>query len=66
MRVLTVFSIFFLPLNFLAGIYGMNFEHMPELKHPHGYTTVLLMMGLISLGIFIWVHKKGWLKEPEE
>jgi len=66
MRVLTVFSIFFLPLNFLAGIYGMNFEHMPELKHPHGYTAVLLMMGFISLGIFIWVHRKGWLKEPEE
>lgn len=66
MRVLTVFSIFFLPLNFLAGVYGMNFEHMPELKHPHGYTAVLLMMGFISLGIFIWVHRKGWLKEPEE
>lgn len=66
MRVLTVFSIFFLPLNFLAGIYGMNFDHMPELKHPHGYTAVLILMGFISLGIFIWVHKKGWLKEPEE
>lgn len=66
MRVLTVFSIFFLPLNFLAGIYGMNFEFMPELKHPHGYTAVLIIMGLVSLGIFIWVQKKGWLKEPEE
>lgn len=66
MRVLTVFSIFFLPLNFLAGVYGMNFEHMPELKHPFGYVAVLLFMGSISLGIFIWVHKKGWLKEPEE
>lgn len=66
MRVLTVFSIFFLPLNFLAGIYGMNFEFMPELKHPHGYTSVLVVMGLVSLGIFIWVKSKGWLKEPEE
>lgn len=66
MRVLTVFSIFFLPLNFLAGIYGMNFEFMPELKHPHGYTAVLIIMGLVSLGIFVWVQRKGWLKEPEE
>lgn len=66
MRVLTVFSIFFLPLNFLAGVYGMNFEYMPELKHPYGYTAVLILMGFISLGIYIWVHKKGWLKEPEE
>lgn len=66
MRVLTVFSIFFLPLNFLAGIYGMNFEFMPELKHPHGYIAALVMMGLISIGIFVWVQKKGWMKNPED
>jgi magnesium transporter len=65
MRVLTVFSIFFLPLNFLAGVYGMNFEFMPELKHPHGYQYVLLAMFSISIVIFIWVYKKGWLKRPE-
>jgi magnesium transporter len=64
MRVLTVFSIFFLPLNFLAGVYGMNFEYMPELRHPHGYQYVLMLMLFISLVIFIWVYKRGWLKRP--
>ena len=64
MRVLTVFSIFFLPLNFLVGLYGMNFKNMPELEHPYGYYAVLVLMALISLGIFYWVLKKGWLQDP--
>ncbi len=64
MRVLTVFSIFFLPLNFLAGVYGMNFEHMPELHTENGYYYVISAMALISLGIFWWVWKRGWLKKP--
>lgn len=65
MRVLTVFSIFFLPLNFLAGIYGMNFDNMPELKFEHGYYYLLAFMLSISLTIFIWFYKRGWLKRPE-
>ena len=65
MRVLTVFSIFFLPLNFLAGVYGMNFEYMPELRHKYGYHYVLLSMSIISFIIFLWVYKRGWLKRPE-
>lgn len=64
MRVLTVFSIFFLPLNFLAGIYGMNFEHMPEIHTQNGYFYVIGSMAMISLGIYIWVWRKGWLKNP--
>lgn len=64
MRVLTVFSIFFLPLNFLAGVYGMNFEHMPELHTENGYYYVMGSMGVISLGIFLWVWRRGWLKNP--
>ena len=64
MRVLTVFSIFFLPLNFLAGVYGMNFDYMPELHHNYGYHYVLASMAIISLIIFIWVYKRGWLKRP--
>jgi magnesium transporter len=66
MRVLTVFSIFFFPLNFLTGIYGMNFEYMPELKHPMGYTAILCMMVIISIAIFIWVARKGWMKNSED
>lgn len=64
MRILTVFSIFFLPLNFLAGVYGMNFEYMPELHHQNGYYIVLFAMALISVGIFVWVYRRGWLKRP--
>lgn len=64
MRVLTVFSIFFLPLNFLAGLYGMNFDNMPELHSPKGYYYLLSTMMVISIFIYYWVHKKGWLKRP--
>lgn len=64
MRVLTVFSIFFLPLNFLVGVYGMNFKYMPELDHPYGYFAVLILMALVSIFIFGWVYKKGWLQDP--
>jgi len=61
MRVLTIFSAFFLPLTFIAGIYGMNFEHMPELKWPLGYPGVLLTMAVVALGIYGWFKRKGWL-----
>ena len=64
MRVLTVFSIFFLPLNFLTGIYGMNFEHIPELKMQWGYYYLLSLMTIISTVIFFWFYRKGWLKKP--
>ncbi len=60
-RVLTIFSIFFLPLNFLTGLYGMNFEYMPELHTEHGYPIVLGTMAIISVSFFFWFHKKGWL-----
>jgi magnesium transporter len=55
---LTVFSAFFLPLTFIVGVYGMNFDNMPELRHPMGYFSVLAMMVLISLGIFGWFKSK--------
>jgi magnesium transporter len=61
MRVLTVFSAFFLPLTFIVGIYGMNFLHMPELAQPWGYPAVLLLMVGVSAGIFVWFRRKGWL-----
>jgi magnesium transporter len=58
MKLLTIFSAFFLPLTFIAGIYGMNFEHMPELRWPSGYFLTLGFMALIALGIFIWFRRK--------
>ncbi|KHD87453.1 MAG: magnesium and cobalt transport protein [Bdellovibrio sp. ArHS] len=63
MRVLTVFSIFFLPLNFIAGIYGMNFENMPELHTQNGYYIILGVMLVVVLTITYWIFKKGWLKK---
>lgn len=61
MRVLTLFSVFFLPLTFIVGIYGMNFERMPELKWPYGYAFAFLLMAVVSGGIYGWFRKKGWI-----
>ena len=61
MRVLTVFAAFFLPLTFLVGVYGMNFRFMPELEQRWGYPVVLGLMAVISLVIFIWFRRRGWL-----
>jgi magnesium transporter len=58
---MTIFSAFFMPLTFLAGIYGMNFEHMPELKWRFGYGWSFGLMGVMTLGIWLWFRRKGWL-----
>lgn len=61
MRVLTVMASIFIPLTFLAGIYGMNFEHMPELHTRWGYPlTLVLMAGLAGL-MLVYFWWKGWL-----
>jgi magnesium transporter len=61
MRVLTVITALFVPLTFLAGIYGMNFEYIPELKFEHGYFTLLGVMSVISVGLIALFKKKRWL-----
>lgn len=61
-RVLTIVSVFLLPLNFIASIYGMNFEHMPGIKNKFGYPITLGVMLIVSILFLIWFKKKGWLK----
>jgi magnesium transporter len=62
MRVLTVFSVFFLPLTFIVGVYGMNFKYMPELQEHWGYPAVLLGMGVVTFAIYRWFRLRGWLR----
>ena len=57
-RLLTIFSVFFLPLTFIVGIYGMNFEFMPELKWPAGYLYSIGLMVAVSAVIFYWFKRK--------
>jgi magnesium transporter len=57
-RLLTIFSAFFLPLTFVAGVYGMNFEFMPELKWKFGYLFSILFMLLIVIVIYLWFRRK--------
>ncbi|HEY2801499.1 MAG TPA: magnesium/cobalt transporter CorA [Chthoniobacterales bacterium] len=61
MRVLTVISSVFIPLTFIAGVYGMNFAHMPELAQPYGYGACLLVMLLIGIGQILYFKKRHWL-----
>ena len=62
MKVLTVFTSIFMPLTFIVGIYGMNFENMPELTWQYGYFGVMILMTVIGMGMYIWFRKKGWFK----
>lgn len=61
-RMLTIVSIFILPLNLVTGIYGMNFEHMPELRHPYGYALTLVSMVAVVGLVWVLLKKKGWLR----
>jgi magnesium transporter len=60
MQILTVITAVFVPLSFLAGIYGMNFEYIPELKVKHGYFILLGSMAAIALGLITIFKKKKW------
>ncbi len=61
MKVLTVFASIFIPLTFLAGIYGMNFEYMPELKWKWAYPTLWIVFITIPVVLVVYFKKKKWL-----
>ena len=61
MRVLTVITTIFMPLSFIASIYGMNFEYMPELRSPWGYPLVLGVMAAVGVGMLVLFRNKRWL-----
>ncbi|RQO37836.1 magnesium transporter CorA [Chryseobacterium sp. KBW03] len=60
MKVLAIYSIYFLPITFIAGVYGMNFDNMPELHHKYGYFITLGVMATVMISTFIYVRRKQW------
>lgn len=69
MKVLTVIATIFIPLGFIASLYGMNFDtrsawNMPELGWRFGYPAVLLLMAAVALGLVVWFRMKGWIGGP--
>jgi magnesium transporter len=71
MKVLTIISTLFIPLTFIVGIYGMNFDtqasphNMPELKWYYGYPLCLAVMAVIAVGQFFFFRRKGWIGQPK-
>jgi magnesium transporter len=61
MKVLTIMATIFIPLTFIAGIYGMNFEYMPELKWPWAYPALWILLVAIFLSMIFWFKRKKWL-----
>ncbi len=61
MKVLTIMASIFIPLSFIAGVYGMNFSYMPELQWEHGYFFVLGLMLALLIGMLVYFRRKGWL-----
>jgi len=62
MKFLTIISTIFIPLTFIAGVYGMNFDYMPELKSPYGYIFTWAVMLAIAFGSLYFFWRRGWLQ----
>lgn len=60
MKVLTIVSTIFVPLTFIASVYGMNFDRMPGLHQPWGYPGVIALMGAVAIGMVLYFHRKKW------
>lgn len=63
MKVLTIMASVFIPLTFMAGIYGMNFENMPELKYQYSYAVLWIAMALVAFAMLVYFWRKGWIFE---
>ena len=66
MKTLTVMASIFIPLTFIVGIYGMNFDHMPELRWRWGYPAVWAVMIGVVLGLVLWFYRRGWLESTDD
>jgi len=64
MKVLTIMASIFIPLTFMAGVYGMNFENMPELHSKWAYPMLLALMVMVAVGMVIYFWRKGWIGSP--
>jgi magnesium transporter len=60
MKLLTIITTIFIPLSFIAGIYGMNFDVMPELRWQYGYPSVLIAMGVVCIGMLYYFKRRKW------
>jgi magnesium transporter len=61
MKTLTLVSTVFIPLTFIVGVYGMNFDVMPELRWRFGYSLIWALMLALGGGIVLWFRWRGWL-----
>lgn len=61
MKTLTIFSAIFMPLTFIVGVYGMNFDNMPELHKQNGYYVVWGIMAVVTVGMIIYFRRRGWM-----
>jgi len=66
MKVLTIFSAIMLPLTFIAGLYGMNFDNLPELHYEYSYFIVLGVMVMVAIGMLIFFWRRGWIGNGPE
>ena len=63
MKTLTIIATIFIPLSFIAGLYGMNFDQMPELHWQYGYAFALMLMGGVVSTMLLWFRRKGWFDD---
>ncbi len=65
MKTLTIIATIFIPLSFMVGLYGMNFDYMPELHWPLGYFYALAAMAAVAGGLLLWFWRRGWFEKTE-